>query len=126
MPLPTATPRLSQPQQIRSLTWGISESHSQIFLPVLASRAKMSSLPVGMYITPLTTTGSASNLYLAPSPDPRRVIQAPLSCETFEVLIWFSDEKRSLLSAPPWVIQSFPPLVAAARSCVVMLLNGVV
>src|SRR5579862_6761624 len=51
MPLPTATPRLSQPQQIRSLVCGMSESHSQIFLPVLASRAKMSSLPVGiMYI----------------------------------------------------------------------------
>ena len=70
-----------------SLVCGMSEKYSQILRPVLASRAKMSSLPVGMYITPSMTSGSASKRYLLPRPEPRRVIQAPLSWLTLLVLI---------------------------------------
>src|SRR6266849_2666800 len=66
MPSPAPTPRLSQPQQIRSLTCGMSELYSQIFFPFLASSAKISSLPVGMYITPSMTIGSGSNRYFEP------------------------------------------------------------
>src|SRR5215468_2258054 len=87
LPSPTATPRLSQPQQISELVCGISDCHSHIVLPVFASSAKMSSLPVGMYITPSTTTGSASNLYFEPSPEPRRVSHTPFRSCTLLVLI---------------------------------------
>src|SRR5919202_4232206 len=116
-PSPAPTPRLSQPQQIRSLTCGMSENHSQIFLPVFASRAKMSSLPVGMYITPSITSGSASKRYFVPLPEPRRVIHAPFRFCTFVVLTWVNVDQRWLLSAPPKVIQSLEPDVVLASSC---------
>src|SRR5215467_3898419 len=76
----------------------------------------MSSLPVARYITPSTTSGSASNLYLAPLPDPRRAIQLPLRSPTLPVLIRSSVEYRWLFNAPPNVIQLLPPLVAFANS----------
>src|SRR5438132_2373643 len=116
MPWPEPTPRLSQPQQIRSLTWGMSELYSHNFLPVLPSMAKMSSLPVGMYITPSTTSGSASKMYLLPRPEPRRFSQAPLSWLTLLVLTWSSVEYRPLVRAPPYVIQLAPALFVVVNS----------
>src|SRR5258708_18787745 len=108
-PSPAATPRLSHPQHTRSLTCGISELYSQIFLPVLASRAKMSSLPVGTYITPSMTIGSGSKRYLEPLPEPSRVIHETLRLVTFEALTAFTVEYRSLVTAPPHTIPTYPP-----------------
>src|ERR1700730_2192945 len=101
MPSPVATPRLSQPQHGASFTCGMSDEYSHSLRPFLASKAKISSLPVGMYITPPITRGSASNLNLLPLPEFRRVIHAPLRLATLLASIWVSEEYRSLLTAPP-------------------------
>src|SRR6266550_2058511 len=92
-PSPRAKPRLTQPQQRAEIFLSISDQYSQRIAPVLASRAKTSLLPVMTYMTPSLTSGDASKEYLAANPEPlRRVIQAPLSCRTFEVSICFRVE----------------------------------
>src|ERR1700730_11265813 len=91
-PSPMARPRLAQPQQ-RARLRETPDQYSQRICPVLAFSAKTSSLPVITYIMPSLTSGDASNEALASNPEPlRRVIQAPLSCLTLEVLISFSVE----------------------------------
>ena len=48
-----------------------------------------------MYITPFWTIGVASRVYGGVpllSPEPRWIIQAAFRFETFDVLIWSSDE----------------------------------
>src|SRR5882724_10958156 len=93
IPSPMARPRLSQPQQMVLIFWLIPDQYSQRISPVLAFSAKTSSLPVTTYMIPFLTRGEASNEYLPPTPEPfRRVIQAPLSCLTFVVLIWVRVE----------------------------------
>ena len=88
-----ASPRLTQPQQMVEIFWSMPDQYSQRISPVLAFSAKTSSLPVITYMIPFLTRGEASNEYLPPMPEPfRRVIQAPLSCLTFVVLIWVSVE----------------------------------
>src|SRR4029453_6619404 len=86
IPSPNATPRLSQPQQTVVIFWSIPDQYSQRNSPVLAFRAKTSSLPVIIYITPSLTSGVASKEYFPPYPEPfRRTIQAPLRFLTLEV-----------------------------------------
>ena len=88
-----ASPRLTQPQQRAEIFLSISDQYSQRIAPVLASRAKTSLLPVMTYMTPFLTNGDASKECLALNPEPlRRVIQAPLSCITFEASICFRVE----------------------------------
>src|SRR6516225_9687324 len=75
--------------------------------PVLAFRAKTSSLPVIMYMIPSLTSGVASAEYFAPNPERlRRVVHAPFSCFTFVVSICLSVEYRWLVKFPPLVTQS--------------------
>ena len=88
-----ASPRLTHPQHMVEIFWSMPDQYSQRISPVLAFSAKTSSLPVITYMIPFLTRGEASNEYLPPMPEPfRRVIQAPLSCLTFVVLIWVSVE----------------------------------
>src|SRR5215813_9564900 len=92
-PSPIARPRLTQPQQTVEICWSMPDQYSQRICPVLAFSAKTSSLPVMTYMMPSLTSGDASKEYFASNPDPlRRVIQAPLSCLTLEVLICASVE----------------------------------
>src|SRR5260370_32074279 len=76
----------------------------------------MSSLPVGMYITPSMTSGSASKMYLLPRPEARRFSHAPLSWLTLLALTWSRVEYRPLLRAPPYVIQLAPPFLVWVSS----------
>src|SRR5262249_44587128 len=93
IPSPIARPRLSQPQHTVEMVWPMPDQCSHRISPVLAFSAKTSSLPVTMYMMPSLTSGVASSEYLPPIPEPlRRVIQAPLSCFTFSVLIYLSVE----------------------------------
>src|SRR3954469_24974564 len=58
-------------------------------------------------MTPSYSSGCASAEYFAASADFRRCVsQTPRSCETFDVSISSSDEKRWLKVEPPFVIQS--------------------
>src|SRR4030095_11546864 len=92
-PSPRATPRFTQPQHTVLIFWSMPDQYSQRIAPVLAFSAKTSSLPVMTYMAPSLTSGVASKEYLPPSPEPfNRVIQAPLSCLTLEVLICFRVE----------------------------------
>src|SRR5262249_59998625 len=87
-PSPNATPRFTQPQQTVLIFWSMPDQYSQRNSPVLAFTAKASSLPVITYMTPSLTSGVASCEYLPPYAEPlSRIIQAPLSCLTLEVLI---------------------------------------
>src|SRR5437899_5237160 len=105
-----ASPRLTQPQHMVEIFWSMPDQYSQRISPVLAFSAKTSSLPVITYMIPFLTRGEASNEYLPPMPEPfRRVIQAPLSCLTFVVLIWVSVEWRWLVRLPPLVTSPCPP-----------------
>ena len=93
MPSPIASPRLSQPQQTVVICWSMPDQRSHCCSPVLAFSANTSSLPVTTYMMPSLTSGDASAEYLPPIPEPlSRVIQAPLSCFTFSVLICFNVE----------------------------------
>src|SRR5437870_2040084 len=87
LPSPTATPRLSQPQQAASLFWSMLDAHCQMRAPVRASSAKTSSLPLAMYITPSLTIGVASNEYFEANPELRCETHAPLRSPTLLVVI---------------------------------------
>src|SRR5215813_10116461 len=112
-----AKPRLTQPQHTVLIFWSMPDQYSQRISPVLAFKAKTSSFPVMTYMMPSLTSGVASKEYLPASPEPlRRVIQAPLSCLTLEVLICFRVEYRWLVTSPPLVSQSFPGDCLSRRS----------
>jgi drug/metabolite transporter (DMT)-like permease len=86
-------PTAGHSQQTVVSCWPICDQCSHKIWPVVASRAKTSSLPVLVYMTPSLMSGVASSEYLPPSPEPlRRAIQAPLSCLTLVVSICFSVE----------------------------------
>src|SRR5438093_13670549 len=112
-----ARPRLTQPQHTVEIFWSIPDQYSQRISPVLAFSAKTSSLPVTTYMIPFLTRGEASNEYLPPTPEPfRRVIQAPLSCLTFVVLICVSVEYRWLVWLPPFVGRALPAWRRCSRA----------
>src|SRR5215510_4717381 len=110
-----ARPRFTHPQHAVEIFWSIPDQYSHTISPVLALRAKTSSLPVITYMMPFFTSGEASNEYLPAAPEPlRRVIHAPLSPFTLVVSICFRVEYRWLVRLPPLVIQSLP---TGLRSC---------
>src|SRR5262249_21211238 len=87
-PSPIARPRLTQPQHTVEIDWSIPDQYSHRISPVRAFSANTSSLPVMTYMMPSFPSGEASNEYLPPRPEPfRRVIHAPLSCLTLDLLI---------------------------------------
>ena len=69
LPSPTATPRLSQPQQTVLIFCSRCDRCCQISAPVRASSANTSSLPLAKYITPSLTIGVPSIEYFCPRPE---------------------------------------------------------
>src|SRR3954467_9161181 len=76
--------------------------------PVAAARATTLPNGSGTKAVPLKTTGVASapnDFATCAFVRPKCACQATFSCVTFDVLIWFSSEKRLPLRLPPVVSQ---------------------